>query len=117
MAGSRLDRQAVAWVVAALLGTSVASAFAPADLVMPLILLIDIALLVAITSIALRSPRYWPTWFAGLHLAGVAYGLAAVLLPRATDLRVLAGFWGTAALLVMVLGLFLDRRARIRVAV
>ncbi len=117
LAGTRLDRQAVGWIVAALLGTSAASAFASPDRVMPLILAIDIALLAAITSIALRSPRYWPTWFAGLHLAGVAYAVAAVVLPHASDLRVLTGLWSTLALLVMVCGLFLDRRAQNRVAV
>lgn len=117
LAGSRLDRQAVGWIVAALLGTLAASTFAAADRVMTIILLVDIALLAAITSIALRSPRYWPTWCAALHLAGVAYGLAAVLYPQATDLRVFAGLWSTLALLAMVLGLLLDRRAQIRVAI
>lgn len=116
LAGSRLDRQAVGWIVAALLGTSAASAFAAVDQVMPIVLLVDITLLAAITSIALRSPRYWPTWFAGLHLAGVAYGFAAVLYPQASDLRVFAGLWSTLALLAMVVGLFLDRRAQIRFA-
>lgn len=116
LAGSRLDRQAVGWIVAALLGTSAASTLA-ADQAMPIIFLIDIALLIAIAVIALRSPRYWPTWFAGLHLAGVAYALTAVLLPLASNLRVVAGLWSTLALLAMVVGLFLDRRAQNRVAV
>lgn len=117
LAGTRLDRQAVGWIVAALLATLAASTFASADWTMPIILAVDMALLVAVTSIALRSPRHWPTWFVGLHLAGVAYGVAAVLFPLASNLRVLGGLWSTLALLAMVFGLFLDRRAQLRVAV
>lgn len=113
LAGDRLDKQAAAWIVAALLGTLAAGTFAAPDRAMLAILLIDCVLLAAIVRIALRSSRYWPIWFAGLHLAGVACGMAALLAPplHSDTLRVLAGFWGVPALLVMVFGLFLDRRA------
>lgn len=115
LAGDRLDRQAVAWIVFALLGTFAASALADHRAVAA-ILLVDCVLLAAIVRIALRSSRYWPTWFAGFHLAAVSCGVAAVAAaPSLTDtLRVFAGFWGVPALLVMVFGLFLDRRAAAR---
>jgi small-conductance mechanosensitive channel len=112
LAGDRLDRQAVAWIAAALLATLAAtSVIAWITLV---VLIIDMALLAAIVRIAVHSRRYWPTWFAGLHLAGVTFAFAAVLAAPdyVSTMRAFAGFWGTAALLVMVAGLFLDRRAR-----
>lgn len=114
LAGDRLDRQAVAWIVAALAGTLTATTFGPQNQVVLAILVVDLVLLAAIMRIALRSSRYWPTWFAGLHLAGVACGVAALGAPpqHVETLRVFAGFWGVPALLVMVFGLFLDRRAQ-----
>lgn len=116
LAGDRLDKQAAAWIAAALLGTLGATTFANPAHVLSAILIVDIALLVVIIRIALRSPRYWPIWFAGLHLAGVAYGAAALMVapPHQEVLRVFAGFWGVPALLAMVFGLFLDRREEAR---
>lgn len=112
VAGDRLDRVAVAWVIAALLGT-LAAGFLPLGWTVPAVLVVDLVLLVAITAIALRSRRYWPTWFAGFHLAAVAFGMAALLVApeEAGRLRALSGFWGVPALLAMVVGLFLDHRA------
>lgn len=114
LAGDRLDKQAVAWIIAALTGTLAASVFAAPDRVVLAILAIDLVLLAAIIRIALRSLRYWPTWFAGLHFAGVLCGVAALGAPaqHVETLRILAGFWGVPALLAMVFGLFLDRRSQ-----
>lgn len=116
LAGDRLDRQAAGWIVAALLGTLAATSFVAGDRAIAAVLLVDFVLLAAVVRIALRSPRYWPTWFAGLHLAAVACGLAALMVPpqHVGTLRIFAGFWGVPALLVMVFGLFLDRRAQAR---
>ena len=117
LAGDRLDKQAAAWIIGALLGTLAATTLAGPALAVPSILVVDIILLIAITRVALASSRYWPTWFAGLHLAGVACGAVALLAspPHDAALRVFAGFWGVPALLVMVFGLFLDRRAMAKV--
>lgn len=113
LAGDRLDKAAVLWIVAALLGTLAATSMLAGTNSIVAVLAVDIVLLVAITRIAMISPRFWPTWFAGFHLAGVTCGIAALVAgPLASDtLRAFAGFWGTAALLAMVLGLFADRRA------
>lgn len=115
LAGDRLDRQAAAWIVAALAGTLAATIYAASHQVLA-ILAVDVVLLAAIVRIALRSPRYWPIWFAGLHLAGVACLFAASIAPsqHVETLRTFAGFWGVPALLAMVFGLFLDRRAEAR---
>lgn len=113
LAGTRIDRQAVAWIAAALIATLSISSFVPVARAGAAILAVDLVLLAAMIEIALRSPRYWPTWFAGFHLAAVCYGLASLLAPDsyANTLRVFAGFWGVPALLAMVFGIFLDRRA------
>ncbi|HEU4820582.1 MAG TPA: hypothetical protein VFS87_05430, partial [Qipengyuania sp.] len=71
LAGDRLDRQAAAWIVAALLGTLAATTFVADDRAILAVLVVDLVLLAAIVRVALKSVRYWPTWFAGLHLAGV----------------------------------------------
>lgn len=117
LAGDRLDRQAATWIVAALAGTLAATMAVAANRAVLAILVVDIALLGAIMRIALKSTRYWPTWFAGLHLAGVACGAAALVAPasQVQTLQTFAGFWGVPALLAMVFGLFLDRRAQARV--
>lgn len=114
LAGDRLDRQAIAWIAAALLATLAATGAAAPAWTALIVLFIDLALLAAIVPIALHSIRYWPTWFAGLHLAGVTFAFAAVVASPEyiSTMRAFAGFWGTAALLAMVVGLFLDRRAR-----
>ena len=113
LAGDRLDRLAAAWIAAALLGTFAATTFAAGDRAILAVLVVDLVLLAAIVRIALKSERYWPTWFAGLHLAGVICLSAALIAspPHSETLRVFAGFWGVPALLAMVFGLFLDRRA------
>ncbi len=111
LAGDRHDREAVAWIVAAILGTFGARAFAPADARELVVLVIDIALLAAIISIALRSSRFWPSWFAAFQLVAVASSIL-ILGGVAPEMMIrMGGLWGTAALLAMVGGLFLDRRA------
>jgi len=96
--------------------TLAAGSFAADDHATAAVLAVDLVLLAAIIRIALRSSRYWPTWFAGLHLVAVACGAAAFAAPSLSDtLRVFAGFWGVPALLAMVFGLFLDRRTSARV--
>lgn len=113
LAGDRVDRQAVAWIAAALLATLAISILVSQEWAGAATLVVDMVLLAAIVEIALRSQRYWPTWFAGFHLAAVCCGVAALLAPVGYDviLRIFAGFWGIPALLAMVLGIFLDRRA------
>lgn len=115
-AGAALDRIGVAAALAALVLTFLANStlgFAQSG---PVVLVIDCALLAAITAIALRSPRYWPVWFAGFQLAAVMFGLASLLWPAedAVIYQTLGGFFGIPALLAMALGLFLDRMAEAR---
>ena len=111
LAGDRHDREGVAWIVAALLGTALAQSFAQISAQALVIQGVDVALLIAMISLALRSDRYWPTWFAGLQFATVCMSSAALLYPDLARLHTIGAFFGTLAILAMVIGIFLDRRA------
>ena len=117
-AGNGLDRLGVGAVTAALLLTflsNLAVGFSASSL---LVLCIDFMLFVAMTALALKSPRYWPTWFAGLQLASVLFGVASLMWPvEDTGIyQTLSGFFAIPALLAMALGIFLDRAAVARAA-
>lgn len=111
LAGDRHDREGVAWMAAAIIGTAWAQSAADALSQVMVIGVVDTALLIAMVSLALRSTRYWPTWFAGLQLATVAINLTSLAEPGLGALRTIGAFFGTLAILVMVLGIFLDRLA------
>ena len=115
-AGTALDRVGVAAALAALVLTFLANWAIGFDRSGPVVLVIDCALLAAITAVALRSPRHWPVWFAGFQLAAVMFGLAALAQPGGSTsiYHTLAGFFAIPALLSMALGLFLDRVAEAR---
>ena len=109
LAGNRHDREGVAWIAAAIACTLWAQTSHDAATQVLLIGIVDGALLLAMVSLALRSGRYWPTWFAGLHLATVTTNLAIPMFPDFEILRAIAAFFGIPAILAMVIGLFLDR--------
>lgn len=114
LAGDRHDREGVFWIAAAIIGTLLVQVKAASDIQMVLILIIDAALLFAMVSLALRSTRYWPIWFAGFHLLTVTANVALVVFGEIDMLRLIAAFFGTPAILSMVIGIFLDRLAESR---
>ena len=77
---------------------------------------LDIAILVAVVSIAFRHNRYWPLWFAGLHSITVLSDLLLPLFPNDYSAYFIAfsGFWALPAMLVMAVGVIKDHRAGIR---
>ena len=111
--GSPLDRLGVSAIIGALLLTLLANRMAGFPASGRIVLAIDFLLFLAMTAIAVRSPRHWPVWFAGLQLASVLFGIAALLWPVQNQgiYRTLAGFFAIPAMLAMALGLFLDRLA------
>lgn len=111
LAGDRHDREGVMWILAALGGTLWAQSFDDPTMQFHVIQSVDAALLIAMISLALRSSRFWPTWFAGLHMASVMLVLAASAWSDLDRLRTVSAFFGTLAILAMVLGIFLDRLA------
>lgn len=111
LAGDRHDREGVIWILAALGGTWWAQSIGDPTIQGHIIQAVDAALLLAMVSLALRSNRYWPTWFAGLHLTSVVLMLASFSWSELVGLRTIGAFFGTLAILAMVIGIFLDRMA------
>lgn len=75
-------------------------------------LAVDAVLLVAFWWIALRSDRWFPTWITGFHLVTVLSHVASLVTPGyAFKLYFfLQGFWAVPMLIVLVIGVELDRR-------
>jgi hypothetical protein len=76
-------------------------------------LAVDLLLLVALWSIAARSRRYWPLWVFGFHLITMSAHLAS-LLAGAVPFKAyffLANMWAAPKLLVVIVGIVIDRRA------
>lgn len=77
---------------------------------------VDLVLLVILWRIALRSQRWFATWFTGLHLVAVVSHTASLLVTGyAFKLYFfLQGFWSVPMLLTLAIGVELDRRAGLR---
>ena len=79
---------------------------------LPALFLVDLALLVGLVILSVRSDRWWPIWCAAFQLNAVAGHLVALLSP--VVLRnvyyAMVTIWATPMLLVMVAGTMLDRR-------
>ena len=79
------------------------------------VLAIDTLLLIAFIAIAVRSERWFPIWSAGLQLVGVSFHIGSILAPDfAPDAYfLLQAFWAVPVLMLLVVGVALDRRAGI----
>lgn len=79
------------------------------------IMLIDIAVLAAFVTLALKSDRFWPLWTSGFQLIGVTTHIASALdpaiIPRAYALA--QGFWAYPMLITLVLATRATRLAAI----
>ena len=75
------------------------------------VLAIDFALLAAAFYFVARARSFWPIWFAGFHLIGVATSCARWLFPHQLPeiYGNLAGFWAIPALMTMVVAVIRDR--------
>lgn len=115
----RSDERIVALVC---LGATVASrlAFAPISVrytgVEFGLLLIDLAVLGVFVFVALRSPRFWPLWIAGLQLtASTAHAMKAIderLMPLAYGAAI--ALWSYPILLILAVGTWRGHRRRNR---
>ena len=78
------------------------------------ILLIDLAVLAAFLTLALKSDRFWPLWVTGFHLVAVLTHLALLadptVVPRAYALA--QGFWAYPMLIALAIGTNIYRRTR-----
>ena len=76
---------------------------------------VDLVLLGGLGWVALRSDRWFPIWFAGLHLVAVTSHLASIVAPAFSP-RVyflVQAVWSIPMLLTLAIGVALDRRAGI----
>lgn len=112
--GEREARAFIHLVLLAALATLLAFTTLPTTDYGRAILAIDGALLVVALYFVAGVRSFWPIWFAGFHLIGVATSLARWLLPN--DIPEiygnLAGFWAIPALMTMVVVVIRDHRSR-----
>lgn len=78
-----------------------------------LILAVDLALLVGLYALALRTRRHFPMWMAGFQLIAVTTHLSTFIAPAFTPAiyRAMESLWAVPITLSMVLGVALDRRS------
>ena len=72
---------------------------------------LDLAILVALSAVARTSRRYWPLWVLGFHFANMATDWIILLHQdfRTSVGYLLHAFWSVPELLVMPIGIQLDR--------
>lgn len=73
---------------------------------------IDLLCFFFLVVLALRFNRGWLIWGAGLQLAGVATHISTIAAPDFSPVayQMLSAFWSIPLLLVMVAGIFYDRK-------
>lgn len=74
---------------------------------------VDLVLLIALFWVALRSDRWFPIWFTGLHLVAVSAHLASIVAPGFSPkvYFIVQAFWSVPMLFTLALGVALDRWA------
>ena len=76
------------------------------------LLVIDLAVLAIFIAVALRSPRFWPLWVAGLQLtsstAHVMTAIDTTLLPRAYGAAIV--LWSYPILFILIFGTWRGQR-------
>ncbi|VVT09684.1 hypothetical protein [Erythrobacter sp. EC-HK427] len=112
-AGTRNDRQLVAVIALSAFASLVAEFLFAPSLIEESVALIDLVLLIFLVRFALRSDRYWPIWFAGIHAVITILAISATFVPmEAFRLDLLGGFWAMVALGLMTIGLLHDRQSQ-----
>ncbi len=80
------------------------------------VFLVDVAVLIGFTAIALRSERFWPLWVAGLQLTTIIAHLFKVidldLVPQVYAAA--ARFWVYPIFLIIVIGTWRSHQRRLR---
>ncbi|MEO1167860.1 MAG: hypothetical protein AAFW97_04020 [Pseudomonadota bacterium] len=80
------------------------------------IMLVDLLLFAGLYWLAMRSNRFWPLWVAGFHLITLTTHLAVLLAPSfAARVYIgLATFWSIPGLIIILIGVTMDRQAGIK---
>lgn len=109
--GQRDEKRFIIAVVAATLSTFVANSIWGITTALPIVAVIDGALLIFVLAYVARSDRYWPIWFAGFHLNTIATEMGSIMFPGALPglYTNLAGAWALPALGAAAWGVMRDR--------
>lgn len=80
------------------------------------VFLVDLALLIGLYALMVRSRRYWPIWMTGFHLVAVTSHLSAVAAPDfAREIyRAVETVWALPVLICMLIGVAKDRSVTAR---
>jgi hypothetical protein len=75
------------------------------------VLIVDVFLMAALFTLAMKSEVYWPIWAAGFHLITVTGHAATLIAPdfRASLYYYFNGMWAIFVQMAMVWGITLDR--------
>jgi hypothetical protein len=103
------------YIVAASMATWIINFNLGFEVAQPFVFIVDGVLLAVVIHTAIRSSAYWPIWFCGFQAISVATGLASFVSPGRLPLLYtnFAGFWAIPALIAVVIGITLDRRAQL----
>lgn len=78
------------------------------------VLLVDLAVLIALVVLMLRTDKYWLIWITAFHVIGVLTHVAKlidpVILPKAYSIG--QGFWAYPMLIALVMGVGEERRRK-----
>ena len=110
--GDPSDRRAMIAIFLTALATSAAGVLFDGTDRQIAVRVVDLLLLAYMIWFAMNSHRFWPIWFAGIHATATLIGIAALVLPdaRAPVLYLASAAWAIPAMIVMVVGLLIDRR-------
>jgi cytochrome bd-type quinol oxidase subunit 2 len=105
--GGETERQGVGIMAGGSVLTAVAVAFGSKwQSLQTGVFIVDLGVLAAFLTLALRSDKYWPLWTTAFQVIGVATHLARLadpaIVPRAYSIA--QGFWAYPMLAAMVIG-------------
>ena len=111
VSGGKTGRTGAAMIMAASVASAVGGEFGSwAQAHIP-VMAIDLCLLLGFYWLALRSQSFWPIWATGFHLISVTSHLAIFFSDGVKQMLYygFGAFWSLPVMLVMVLGVALDR--------
>ncbi|UKK85772.1 hypothetical protein L7H23_06610 [Sphingopyxis sp. BSN-002] len=112
--GENVERRFCAYLLAASAATHLIQAYFPFPAYLYYILPIDTSIFVYALYLALTQSRFWPVWFAGFLMVGVASSVSILLFRELNPFLIFAAsaFWSLPALACMAYGTYRDGQRR-----
>lgn len=112
--GENVERRFCAYLLAASIGTHIIQTNYPFPAYLYYILPIDISIFLYALCLALTQSRFWPVWFAGFLIVGVASSVSILAFQELNPFVIFAAsaFWSLPALACMAYGTYRDGRLR-----